>query len=170
MEDPAEEPAIWRLAGAHVAAVGLDPAPEGDVRSRESRHELWELVGRGCHVGVGEDHDVARGRKHARANRRALAAMGLAHDPERDRGAIAARLRLGARFDDPTGTIAAAIVDDEHIDVRRETLPHGAAEVFKELVERGPDPVGLVEGRQNDGQALGFPGSRWAGRHHRRRV
>ena len=164
MEDATEEAAIRRLGGAHVAAVGLDPASQGNIGRLQRGEELRELIGRRRHVGVGEDDQVAVGGKHPGPHRGTLAGVLGADQAEAwrlrgfaGRGGLA-RLGLGPLGDDPRRPVATAVVDDDDLDLpgqpRHRPDIRRCVEELEELVERGTDPFGLVEGGQDDRQAL----------------
>ena len=82
VERPPERPPVARLAGPHVGAVGLDPRPERDVVVGQRGDEERQLIGRGGHVGIGEDDQVGGRGQHPRPDRGALAAVRDAQDAQ----------------------------------------------------------------------------------------
>ena len=115
VEHLAQEPPVQRLAGPPVGAVRLDPAAERDVVVRERVGEQRELVGRCCHVRVGETpgRRWRRGRPpgprrpclHAVAAARAGAAR---RRPVRVWASGRASTSVG-------GAVRAAVVHDQHV-------------------------------------------------------
>ena len=84
VERLAEQAAVAGLRRPHVGAVRLDARPERDVVVGERADEEGDLVGRGRHVRVGEDDQVAGRGQHAGPHRRALPAVRHAQDTQRD--------------------------------------------------------------------------------------
>ena len=84
----------------------------------QRRDEERQLVGRGRHVGVGEDHEVGLGGQHPGTHRRALAAVRDADDPQRD-ALDPGGFRSGG--DQGGRAVGAAVVDHEDLDLRRQT-------------------------------------------------
>ncbi len=147
--------------------------PSATSWSRSASHEERDLVGRGRHVGVGEDDDVGVRGEHPGPDRGALAAVG---DRQQREGRPSPRLTpagLRAGTDERGGAVGAPVVHDEDVDVRRQVTrarrPVAAevgppAQVAEELVEGRPEAVLLVVGGQDDGQARRVHGGSVYGR------
>ncbi len=83
----------------------------------ERRDEQRELVGRGRHVGVGEDDEVGRRGEHPGADRRALAAVRDAQHAQVSAVASPDRSHASGRAATMRdGLVRAAVVDDEDLD------------------------------------------------------
>ena len=95
VEQPAEHAPVAWLGGAHVRAVRLDAAAQGDVGVLERVDELRQLRRRRGHVGVGEDDEVALRGEHPRLDRGALAGVRDGHHAESSRVAVRGRAVSG---------------------------------------------------------------------------
>ena len=120
VEGAAQQPPEAGLGAPHVAAVGLDPAAEGEVVVAERLDEERQLVRRGGHVGVGEDDEIGLGGEHPGLHRGALAAVGHRQQREERRPGDRRGRRLRASPDQVGGPVGAAVVDHQDAHVVRQ--------------------------------------------------
>ncbi len=157
VEYTAEQSAVEWLRPAPIAAVGVDPAAEGDVMAGQRFGEQRELIGRRGEVSVGEQDEFALRVEHSGSHGRAFASVRTAQQSQLSGRSGGGRVAIG---DDCSRRVGAAVVDDEnlhpaHVRCRAATFAPRTSplQVAEELVERRPDPGGLVVGRQNEGDA-----------------
>ena len=171
MEDLAQQAPVARLGRAHVRAVGLDPRTERDVVIGQRRDEQRQLVGRRRHVRVGEDDQVGRRIEHPGPDRRALAAVGDAQEPQgrsrRARPCLSGRASTMSAVASvlPSSTTRTSMLSGSRAapGAPSRALLAASVQVAEQLVQRRPDPFGLVVRRQDDREARAGPVGRHLG-------
>ena len=161
VERLAEQPPIARLARPHVRAVGLDPRPERDIVVGQGRDQQRQLVGRRRHVGVGEDDEVGRRRPACPLGRPRPCRRGAPSGRRRWTSSASGAPRVGPRTSAAVPSVLPSSTTRTSIRSGRPAEPGAPSrarsprrrEVAEQLVERRTDPLGLVVGGQDDGQA-----------------